>query len=1506
MQSLRRLFESGRRVMWRVVFLLAVLPMLKLSGEEKNATAPPPPREPERQELWVPSEQLDAILKKHPNAVLLSAEEYEALVRDAGRVKPEPPADTRPPPEAVVVEGLYLSGKVEEGASWVSLRGELTLRVLAEGWQQVEISWPLAMREVSGDPGLLAVVEPTKWSPVIEGPVAKDANPASFPPRSMVALPKLRLFVRGKGVRQMRFVTDISTRLPNSNQSAGIILRELGCGGLLELELPDHYRIVRANPFRMEGKMRAFVLGHGTPRPLGSMGMGIPGFEIKESLRVEWLSERPEQEPNANWIGSLMPDVAHTFRNDVIESRFVMLASAVAPASGLLKFKLPSPRTEVVQVMGGSVASWRKAGNELVVSLTESTGTHTLEVQTLEPFDIAKADGWVELPILTSSNPLNYKHRVVLNEEVDWVNSEGLTQVIATPNARLAQLTSSHFFSFEQVAAAGQPAPRIRLKTHDPRVEADIDTLGKLEKDTLAITRSVALRADRAIRELRFVLPEGEEVARVECAATGFEWRRVGQEIHLRFPQGIGGKDAATPVRVESRKRLLRAWSGPGQVETMTLENLGVPDAVKVAGYLALEFDESWRVSAGETRGLEDRDARLTPVKGRMAWFGLREWSLGIEVERAEPVYSAIVTAHALPRARSVEVEGQFALDIRGAPLRQFEARLPVEQAERLRVTSPLLAEQQLDAATGVWRFTLREETLGQVVLRFRMSLPAAPGEGPLTMTLPRIELPGARRFQGNWVVEANTDTELSFTTRDMQPLDVLHAPAVTDYTPRHRLVGAFAFGIGDHELTLTASRHAHSELAQRVVEELRLTSVLSSDGSSRHEAVLRLRHSGEQFMHLRLPRDARLLSLVRDGELVKPVHGADGALAVALTQDGKRQVASLRVLYHLEGHAWGGAGWHRLEPVELAPDVPILRTDWRVHLPEGYGYEPVRTRLRQSGAGTVPGLFDTILNGIEALGKMRPGPDSHLETDVMDAKLNGIRFPQVTFSGATLEEALEFIAVKSRDLDPGDARSRRKGVDILLLGDAKATTSHISLDLTDVPLRELLRYVTDLAGVQFQVEPQGIVVGSMSRPFVRAYEVPLEVMKPVLAGGETVMDWLKEQGIVFNGDARAEFDAATGRLVVRNTKAMHDQIEAFLSISEETLGIKPVLHDRYLAGLEDRLSRVRPTLDLMERIVLPQVKFSGAPLREALDFLQTQSRALDPAGRGISIVLNTGDTPVVSTISLDLTNVPLAEALRYVTDLAGMKYKVESHAVQVLPLSATNTEMYQRIFRVPPDFLYAGESSSGGAPDAAPSDPFASPGVGGGTALPARRSSIDLLRENGITFGEGATAVFNRATNQLIVRNTQAMLDQVESLVESLSAGPAPAPADKSGLLPLELELPLAGIPARFYGTQAPEVLVLRFRSWERQLAEACGWMLLGVLGFVVMGRRSVLTRSLLVVVLLAAAVPLAFEKALPVANALLLGWFAGIAVWLLWRLLVWATRPRAVISAQGEEVTV
>lgn len=198
-----------------------------------------------------------------------------------------------------------------------------------------------------------------------------------------------------------------------------------------------------------------------------------------------------------------------------------------------------------------------------------------------------------------------------------------------------------------------------------------------------------------------------------------------------------------------------------------------------------------------------------------------------------------------------------------------------------------------------------------------------------------------------------------------------------------------------------------------------------------------------------------------------------------------------------------------------------------------------------------------------------------------------------------------------------------------------------------------------------------------------------------------------------------------------------------------------------------------------MNKIIFPTVQFDGATIEEAIEYLRIKSRDLDTftdksGVKGVNLILRMGEAPSNATISLDLKDVPMSEALRYVTELAQMKYKVEAHAVLVVPISENASEMYTRSYRVPPDFLSSGGSDAGGAAaPAAAADPFAAGGgaaAGGGGGLITRRTARQILEASGIVFPEGASASYNPANSQLVVRNTQPNLDLVEAYVESIT----------------------------------------------------------------------------------------------------------------------------------------
>jgi hypothetical protein len=149
-----------------------------------------------------------------------------------------------------------------------------------------------------------------------------------------------------------------------------------------------------------------------------------------------------------------------------------------------------------------------------------------------------------------------------------------------------------------------------------------------------------------------------------------------------------------------------------------------------------------------------------------------------------------------------------------------------------------------------------------------------------------------------------------------------------------------------------------------------------------------------------------------------------------------------------------------------------------------------------------------------------------------------------------------------------------------------------------------------------------------------------------------------------------------------------------------------------------------------------------------------------------------------------------------------------------------------------------------------------------------ARKTAKQILESQGITFPEGASASFNPATGQIVVRNTQPNLDLAEAMVSTigksrtddsrLSYDSIDEMRFKTGLIPLDVVLPETGRLLRFHGAQPPEALALHYTSWSQQMVRAMLAMALGLALFWRYGRKRPWFLTLLVVVLAAWGAPL------------------------------------------------
>jgi general secretion pathway protein D len=255
-----------------------------------------------------------------------------------------------------------------------------------------------------------------------------------------------------------------------------------------------------------------------------------------------------------------------------------------------------------------------------------------------------------------------------------------------------------------------------------------------------------------------------------------------------------------------------------------------------------------------------------------------------------------------------------------------------------------------------------------------------------------------------------------------------------------------------------------------------------------------------------------------------------------------------------------------------------------------------------------------------------------------------------------------------------------------------------------------------------------------------------------------------------------------------------------------------------------------------LEHIIIPKLEFRDATVREAIDYLKKKSAELDDESKagekGVNIVLKLESSggggggggaapaaaaapaipgipgldqnpppaaaanvpaaapgaigsPADARITVSLTNIPLIEALKYVTGLAGLKFKVEPYAVSVVPVTENTDVLITKEWKIPPDLIPRTPGAGGDAGAALAAPAFGGGGGRGGAArgdatkgtsgIADQESAKNWLIANGVAFNGAASAIYIVRSSRLIVRNTQDQLDLVDTIISNGAQGNGP-----------------------------------------------------------------------------------------------------------------------------------
>ena len=212
--------------------------------------------------------------------------------------------------------------------------------------------------------------------------------------------------------------------------------------------------------------------------------------------------------------------------------------------------------------------------------------------------------------------------------------------------------------------------------------------------------------------------------------------------------------------------------------------------------------------------------------------------------------------------------------------------------------------------------------------------------------------------------------------------------------------------------------------------------------------------------------------------------------------------------------------------------------------------------------------LFGGASSGLGAIGGAKENTLVRLRTLIL---------PVVDLQTASLEEVVEFLRIRTRDLDP-----TKRGVDFVLKVAPETAAKPVSLSMVNVPVEEVLRYATEMTGTVYRADEFAVSITSRAEKsttlIARSYRVPPDFLQqspttaaaPVPAnpfdaappggGGLQIRrvgarEFLEQRGVVFPEGAAASYNPGTNILFIRNTA---DNLALVDTLVEQAAGNAP------------------------------------------------------------------------------------------------------------------------------------------------------------------------------------------------------------------------------------------------------------------------------------------------------------------------------------------------------------
>lgn len=387
-------------------------------------------------------------------------------------------------------------------------------------------------------------------------------------------------------------------------------------------------------------------------------------------------------------------------------------------------------------------------------------------------------------------------------------------------------------------------------------------------------------------------------------------------EVNLEKPLKPGRKiQLLLNARQETEE-----WPIEEETVNFTLPKVLLPDVDVLEGSYGIIAGDGLVIVPVDMMGLDPSKLGLQNEKLGYVYQST-EFEGSIDLKRKPSRVSVQSTLMNRLDRKTISTFIESLVEIQGGGIRELELLLDENTGTgiRFQLLNPnvQITEQipgEVTDGKRSWKLRFDQRVTGSIVIVTQLAIPRAEdsksektkakeSEEKKEISFPKISYPSAEQEAGFIAVEADAEQQLTLIAQNsagqsLAEVDPADFPTV-QYQPKERIVAAYRYVRPGYSLNVKETRFDQHPVPTAIIESAVLQTLLDDTSEQQNKATLQFKAIGVQSLRLRLPENSKLLSLLIDKAPIEIRKDPQGYLIpLSMPDNSKPQTITLDIFY--------------------------------------------------------------------------------------------------------------------------------------------------------------------------------------------------------------------------------------------------------------------------------------------------------------------------------------------------------------------------------------------------------------------------------------------------------------------------------------------------------------------------------------------------------------------------------------------------------------------------------